>query len=287
MKRLLAVALVLTTACKGKDKKPADQPDKGSAGSAAAQPEPTARPSQTPGSLPPLPALELADDPKRAQKIELGHALFFDKRLSGNNDRACYSCHKNEDGNGGHDPLAIGSGDKPLTRHSPVIWNVGYFKNSLYWDGRAKDLEANAKGAWGGGNMGAGADNLDKKAAEIAAIAGYKKLFADAYGAVEIKQDQVENALAEYMRTLICKDTAYDKYAAGEKTALSDQQEKGLDLFMGKGGCVACHAPPFFSTAMNVEGGVYFNAGIGTQGVPEDKVDIGRQKVTNEAKDWA
>ena len=90
------------------------------------------------------------------RRVELGHALFFDKRLSANNDRSCYSCHQNEDGNGGHDPIAIGSGDKKQTRHAPVIWNVGYYDNALYWDGRAKDLEANAKGAWAKGNMGGG-----------------------------------------------------------------------------------------------------------------------------------
>ncbi len=281
MTKHLLVALALFSACKKKEAKPAEAPpDKGSG-----QAQPIARASQQP--LPALPALELPADPKRAEKIALGHALFFDTRLSGSSDRACYSCHQNENGNGGKDPLAIGSGGKTLTRHSPVIWNVAYFKGSLYWDGRAKDLEANAKGAWGGPNMNAGPDNLDKKAAELAAVAGYKKLFTDAFGATEIKGEHVQSALAEYERTLICKDTAYDKYAGGDKTALTDQQQKGLDVFMGKGGCITCHAPPYFTTAMGGEGGAYFNVGIGTQGVAEDKVDIGRQKVTNDAKDWA
>jgi cytochrome c peroxidase len=282
---VLATLLLGGVACKKKAATKQEDPGKSGSGSAAEAPPPQ-RPSQ--GALAKMPDLTLPDDPKRKEKIELGHALFFDKRLSGANDRACYSCHMNENGNGGKDPLAIGSGDKPLTRHSPVIWNVGFFQNSLYWDGRAKDLEANTKGAWGGGNMGAGPDNLDKKAAEIAAIKGYKPLFAAAFGdKTEIKADQVANAIAEYMRTLVCNDTAYDKFAGGDKSALTEQQQKGLDVFMGKGACVTCHAPPFFSTAMGVDGGIYFNAGIGTQGVPEDKVDIGRMKVSNDAKDWA
>jgi cytochrome c peroxidase len=88
------------------------------------------------------------------------------------------------------------------------------------------------------------------------------------------------------MRTLICADTAYDRYAAGDKAALSDQQQKGLDVFESKGRCSTCHAPPFFSTAMALEGGAYFNAGIGTDG-PEDKVDVGRMKVSNKPDDWA
>ncbi|MDB4959395.1 MAG: hypothetical protein JWO36_6964 [Myxococcales bacterium] len=285
MKRTFVLGLAITAAVTGGCKKKQAAPPQAGSGAAAQQDVPKTRPSQQP--LPQLPDLELAADPKRAEKIELGHALFFDQRLSGGNDRACYSCHKNEDGNGGHDPVAIGSGDKPLTRHAPVIWNVAYFKGSFYWDGRAKTLEDNAKGAWGGPNMNAGKDNLDKKAAELAAIPGYKKLFDAAFPGTEIKADQVANALSEYERTLICKDTAYDKYAAGDKAALDDQQQRGLDVFLGKGQCgMTCHAPPYFSTAMGAEGGVYFNVGIGTD-QPEDKVDVGRTKVSNRPEDWA
>lgn len=281
MKKLL-VAAILVAGCKGKAK-PAEQapPENKEA------PPPVATPRASQQPLPQLPALELPDDPKRNEKIALGHALFFDKRLSGKNDRSCYSCHQNEDGTGGHDPVAIGSGDVKLTRHAPTLWNVGYWKNAGYWDGRAPSLEENTKGAWGGPNMGAGKDNLDKKAAEIAKIAGYKKLFEDAFGKTEIKGDHVAQAISEYMRTFICKDTAYDKYAAGDKTALTDQQQKGLDIFAGKGMCITCHAPPYFSTAMAADGGAYFNVGVGTQGVPEDQVDVGRMKVTNQATDWA
>ena len=271
-----------------------EDPPKPGPGSPAPVEEARARPSQQP--QPQLPPLELPDDPKRAEKIALGHALFFDKRLSGSNDRACYTCHQNEDGNGGRDPLAIGSGDKPLTRHSPVIWNVGYWKSAFYWDGRAKTLEANVNGAWGGGNMGGapGADTpektaaaLDKRAAELAAIAGYKKLFEAAFPGAAIKAEHVNQAIAEYMRTMVCKDTAYDRYAAGDKSALTEQQQRGLDVFQGKARCQTCHVPPFFSTAMSVDGGAYFNVGIGTKDVPEDQVDVGRMKVTEKPEDWA
>ena len=289
----LATTLAIAAALGGCDKKKSKEPDKG-AGSSGAKPtaveQQVPRPSQQQQLQ--MPPLVLADDPKRAEKIELGHTLFFDKRLSGKNDRACYSCHMNEDGNGGHDPIAIGSGDVKQTRHAPVIWNVAYYephpdKGALYWDGRAKSLAANAKAAWAKGNMGAGEDNLDKKAAELYAIPGYKKLFDAAFPKTEIKADQVIGALVEYERTLLCKDTAYDKFAAGDKTALSEQQQRGLDIFSGKGQCMICHAPPYFSTAMGADNGIFFNVGIGTKDVPEDKVDVGRMKVTNNKDDWA
>jgi cytochrome c peroxidase len=290
----LALALV---GCK-KDKKDGSSTGSGSAvasGSGAAPP--VLRPSQ--GPLKPLEAPTWPDDPKRAEKIALGHALFFDKRLSGDGTLACYSCHQNEDGNGGHDPLAVGAGKKVQPRHSPVIWNVAYYdqQHALYWDGRAKNLEELTKAAWGGGNMGVGKEpeKLDAKAAEMAKIKGYDKLFAAAFPDVkpgEYKADQVASALGEYQRTLICKDTAYDKFAGGDKTALSEQQQKGLDVFMGKGQCTVCHAPPHFSTAMVTDGGFYQNAGVGTMNAdgtakPEADVDVGRMKVSNKPDDWA
>ena len=233
-----------------------------------------------------MPPLELPEDAKREQKVALGHVLFFDKRLSGANDRSCYSCHQNEDGTGGHEPLAIGSGGKTLTRHAPQLWNVAYYKNAFYWDGRAPTLEANTKAAWGGANMNAGMDKLDKKAAAIGKVAGYKQLLNDAYGTTKVTGDQVVEAISDYMETLVCNDTAYDKFAAGDKTAMTEEQQRGYDVFMGKGMCLTCHAPPFFSTAMGVDGGIYFNAGIGTE-VPEDQVDVGRMAVTKDPKDWA
>src|SRR5688572_17878665 len=108
------VLVLATLAFAGCDKKKGQQGAGTASGtgpaSGTAVAPPLPRASQQP--QPTLPLLELPEDAKRKEKIALGHVLFFDKRLSGNNDRACYSCHMNEDGNGGHDPIAIGSGDK-------------------------------------------------------------------------------------------------------------------------------------------------------------------------------
>ncbi len=296
MKTLAFFLAVGLAACGNKKSEPG-----AGTGSSSAPVEVAQRPSSLPQTT--MPKLTLADDPKRAEKIALGNALFFDKRLSGGNDLSCYDCHKNEDGNGGHDPTAVGSGGKKLPRHSPVLWNVGYWKNAYYWDGRAKTLEDNVKGAWGGGNMGgAPADAkpeevvaaLDKRAGEIATTGGYKKLFEAAFGATPIKAEHAIGAISEYMRTMVCNDTKFDKFAAGDKKALSEQEQRGLDLFLmpSKGNCIMCHAPPYFSTAMATDGGAYFNAGIGTRDaagaeVPADKVDIGRMKVSKQESDWA
>jgi len=226
------------------------------------------------------------DNPQTMLKALIGLQLFFDPRLSVDGTRSCYSCHQNENGNGGETPLAVGAKGKQLTRHSPVIWNTAYF-DRFYWDGRADSLEAQAKGAWGGGNMGVGKENLARKTQKLSKIKGYKDAFAQAFPDEGMTPDTVAKAIAVYERTLICNNTAYDRFAKGDESALTDQQKEGWGVFMGKAQCVACHAPPLFSSAMGVPDGVYYNTGIGTDGIAEEEVDIGRAAVTENEADWA
>ncbi|MFW2388156.1 MAG: cytochrome-c peroxidase [Polyangiales bacterium] len=252
---------------------------------------PPAKPSVEKAPLPPAPAafpdLKVpADNPQTPEKVALGHQLFFDARLSVDGTRSCYSCHQNEHGNGGETPTAVGAKDKPLTRHSPVIWNTAYFE-AFYWDGRAGSLEAQAKGAWGGGNMGVGKENLAAKAAEIGKVKGYAEQFEKVFPGEGVTPDTIAKAISAYERTLICDDTAYDRYAKGDVAALTEQQKQGWSLFAGKGQCSVCHAPPLFSSAMGVPAGLYYNVGIGTGGKAEAEVDVGRSKVSGKDADWA
>lgn len=276
----IVLALLVVAACGKKDDDKPAPTDKPATPVAPAAPEPETLPST-------WPKLEIpADNPQSAEKIALGHQLFFEPRLSVDGTRSCYSCHQNEHGNGGETALAVGAKEVQLTRHSPVIWDMGYL-TAFYWDGRAATLEAQAKGAWGGGNMGVGADNLDAKAAEIGKIAGYAEQFAKVFPEKGATADTVAQAIAAYERTLLCKDTAYDKYAAGDINALDAAQKRGLALFVGKAQCTACHAPPTFTVAMGTPGGAYFNIGIGTQATDESNVDVGRMKVSGKETDWA
>lgn len=244
-------------------------------------------PAMAPGSEGPLGAVPVpAANPLTEGKVALGHQLFFEPRLSVDGSLSCYSCHQNENGNGGAEPLAIGAGGQQLTRHAQVIWNVGYM-NRYYWDGRAESLEAQALGAWAGGNMGVGADNLDAKAAEIGRIPGYAEQFAAVFPDRGATAETVSQAIASYERTLVCDDTRYDRHAAGDATALTERERQGLDLFLGKAGCVTCHTPPYFSTQFLNPEGIYYNVGIGIEGRPEEEVDVGRQVVTEREEDWA
>jgi cytochrome c peroxidase len=287
----IALALLTLAACSKSE--PEKRPSSGATPSPSA-PASTTPPAAATPALPPLPAppkslgplKATANNPTTPAKARLGQQLFFDPALSVDGTRSCYSCHQNEDGTGGHEPTAIGAKNAPLTRHSPTLWNVGYLPK-LYWDGRSDSLEAQAKAAWAGGNMGVGQDNLAAKAEEIGDKPEYAPQFAAVFPGIGATPDTVVQAIAAYERTLFCGDTALDRHLAGDTTALNDDQKAGLELFIGKAACHSCHTPPFFSDSYLMEDGSYHNVGIGLRGKDPSAVDVGRQKVTNNPSEWA
>ena len=223
---------------------------------------------------PPIPS----DNLMNTDKIALGHKLFMDSRLSVDGSRSCYTCHQNELGNADGRATAIGAANKPLTRNTPTIWNVGYHK-ALYWDGRAANLEAQAIGAWKGGNMGVG-DGLEAKAAEIGALPEYADTFRNVFELGKddpVRPEHIAKAISAYERTLNCGDTAYDK------AALSESATRGEALFYGKAACMACH------NGENLTDGLFHNVGLEAdeQGKVREGADIGHGKVAgDEAKNF-
>jgi len=239
---------------------------------------------QPPKSLGPIKTPK--DNPTTLAKVRLGNQLFFDPALSVDGTRSCYSCHQNEDGTGGHEPTAIGAKNLPLPRHAPVMWNVAYLPR-FYWDGRADSLEAQAKAAWAGGNMGVGQDNLAAKATEIGEKPEYRAAFDAAFPGLGATPDTVVQAISAYERTLFCGDTALDRHVAGDASAKTEEQKAGMELFIGKAACHGCHTPPFISDAYSIEDGSYHNVGVGIEGKDPKAVDVGRQKVSENPTEWA
>lgn len=226
------------------------------------------------------------DNPTTSAKVHLGRKLFFDAALSVDGSRSCHSCHRNEDGTGGHEPTALGAKNTPLLRHAPSLWNVGYLPK-LDWDGGSDSLEDQAKRIWAGAAMGVGEEQLAVKAEELGDKADYRPLFAAAFPGLGATPDTVAQALAAYQRTLHCGETAFDRHATGDGSALTTEQRAGMELFIGKGACHSCHTPPFFSDAYVMEDGAYHNVGVGLAGKQHAAVDVGRQKITENPADWA
>jgi len=218
-----------------------------------------------------------ADNPMTEAKVELGKMLYYDKRLSGDGNRSCYGCHLKEHGLATDEPLAIGAFDKTLTRNAPTMWNVGYH-DKLYWDGRSGALEAQVKGAWGGGNMGAsgkdGVPSMDDRAAELNEIPAYAEKFQAVFGEAA-SADNIAMAVASFMRTIVASDSTWIRFRNGDESALSEDAQKGYDLFANKAKCTNCHDGLLMTDLQ------FHNVGIG---MDADTPDPGRAKVTgNEA----
>ncbi len=218
-----------------------------------------------------------ADNPMTAEKAHLGRQLFFDPRLSGDGKLSCYSCHLNE--NGLTDGKALGKGafDKPLTRSSPTLWNIGYH-SQFYWDGRADTLEKQAMAAWKLVNMGA--RDKDKDAvrediiAKLNAVEAYRAQFQRVFK-TDVTPENAARALACYMRTIISKSTPFDRWQAGDEKAVSAAARRGFDAFK-KAKCDNCHNGFLFTDQQ------FHNVGIG---MTKEPFDVGRFKVSNRDMD--
>jgi cytochrome c peroxidase len=211
-----------------------------------------------------------ADNPMTPEKVALGRQLFFDERLSGDGSRSCYSCHVCEKGLTDGLPKAIGAFNKQLPRSSPTLWNIGYHKE-FYWDGRSPSLEKQATAAWTGANMGAKADEI---VAKLNALQGYRGQFQKVFGS-DATPDNVMKAIAAYERTIISGDTAWDRYQAGDKSALSESAVRGWNVFQAIK-CNNCHDGVLLTDQQ------YHNVGIG---MDQKEPDVGRFKVTNKPED--
>ena len=213
-----------------------------------------------------------ADNPMTPEKVALGRQLFFDERLSIDGSKSCYSCHVCEHGLTDGLPKAIGAGNKQLPRSSPTLWNIGYHKE-FYWDGRSNSLEAQAMAAWKGGNMGVG-EKGGEIAAKINALKGYRDQFQKVFQS-DATPENMMKAISAYERTLISGDTAWDRWKAGDNTAISMSAYRGWNIFQAIK-CTNCHDGVLFTDQQ------YHNVGIG---MDQKEPDVGRVKVSNRPED--
>jgi cytochrome c peroxidase len=214
-----------------------------------------------------------ADNPYTPEKADLGRLLFFDTRLSSDGVISCSWCHSERASfaDNHHTPMSTGVGQQPTRRNVPTLVNVA-FATSLHLDGSRGSLEEQALGPL------LAPDEMDMTPEAIVAVAEgdsvYRRLFRAAFGAGPVTLDKTVKALATYQRTLISTQSPYDAWRAGDTAALTLSQRRGLVLFNGKGGCVACHAPPLFT-----------DRGFHNIGLDSVTVDPGRAGVTGISAD--
>ena len=236
---------------------------------------------QAQGIFAPIPEAPPAikDNPATPAKVELGKALFFEPRMSKSHAISCASCHS--PATGGDDELETSIGHKWQIggRNAPTVLNA-IFNTAQFWDGRAKDLEAQAAGPIA--NPVEMASSHEHTVETLKKIPGYQPLFAAAFPgeADPITMGNITKAIAVFEATLITPNSPFDKFLKGNRNALSQEQKEGLKLFMDKG-CVGCH------DGVNVGGGKYAPFGVvekpGAEFLPPD--DKGRLEVTKSVSD--
>jgi cytochrome c peroxidase len=178
-----------------------------------------------------------------AQAIELGKLLFFDPVLSELDERACASCHDPELGysDGRRFGLAIDLGDLP--RSTPTIVNAAMQHGAL-WDSSVDDLPAQALGPLSdAAQMGS---DLPTELQQLAGIPEYVVWF-DLVFVDGISAQNVALALAAFEASAVTLDSPADRFLAGDTSALSAAEQRGLSLFVGKARCANCHRVPLFA----------------------------------------
>jgi cytochrome c peroxidase len=182
------------------------------------------------------------EDPKNAitsEKVELGRMLYFDTRLSKNHDVSCNSCHDlNKFGVDGK-PFSPGHKKQLGGRNSPTVYNAG--GNVLqFWDGRAPNLEEQAKGPIL--NPVEMAMPSEARVIEtLKSMPGYVTAFQKAFPgeADPVTYDNVGKAIGAFERQLVTP-SRFDKYLAGDEKALTEAEKVGLKKFLDQG-CQTCH----------------------------------------------
>ncbi len=185
-----------------------------------------------------------ADNPTSPAKVELGKMLYFDPRLSSNGTISCFSCHNVMEGGDDHRSTSVGVHSQLGGRNAPTVWNAA-FLSVQFWDGRAPTLEAQAKGPIANPiEMGM---EMDLAVDRIKELPGYQVRFEEVFGPnMPISDNTIAMAIAAYERTLITPNSPYDLFVKGDKKALSDQQQRGMQTFADTG-CVSCHSGANFS----------------------------------------
>ncbi len=211
-------------------------------------------------------------------KVELGRSLFHDTILSKDDSIACASCH--ELASGGDDGLRVSIGiegrEGPI--NSPTVFNTA-FNFKQFWDGRARDLEAQIDGPIQNpvemGNLWP--DVVSKLYQDSDYPAQFNAIYPDG-----INRNNVKNAIAEYLKSLITPNSRFDQWLKGNESALTDYEKHGYELFKDYG-CSSCHQ------GANVGGNMFQVFGVlndyfKRRGDITD-ADLGRYNVTGNEED--
>jgi cytochrome c peroxidase len=211
-------------------------------------------------------------------KVVLGRRLFHDGRLSGDGTISCSTCHSLDHGGAEDRRTSVGIHGFVGPINAPTVLNSG-FMFVQFWDGRAADLEAQARGPVG--NPGEMGSDFARVIANLSAEPSYVSEFGAVYPD-GITEANIVNAIAEYERSLVTPGR-FDRFLGGEADALTADERRGYEVFQ-EVGCTSCHRGPAVGGTMYQRMGLvrdYF----AERGTPITDADLGRFNVTHAEED--
>ena len=203
-------------------------------------------------------------------QIDLGRMLFYETRLSKSQKISCNSCHMLNNYGVDSQPTSEGYKGQKGNRNSPTVYHAaGHFVQ--FWDGRAADVEEQAKGPVL--NPVEMAMSSSKQAIAVLGsmpeyVAAFKKAFPQDKD--PLTYDNMGKAIGAFERNLVTP-ARWDRFLKGDQAALTTEEKIGLNRFMAAG-CQNCHA------GVLLGGNAYRKMGV-IKAYP-DQSDLGRAKVT-------
>ena len=205
--------------------------------------------------------------------ITLGRRLFFDPVLSVDSSHSCASCHQPAKAFADGRATSVGVLGRQGTRNVPAIVNRGWGR-AFFWDGRTTLLEDQVLRPISEPNeMGFSAHAAVQR---IAKHRFWQKQFRETLG-TEPDVTGVARALAAYVRSIQAGDSPFDRAMLGEAYALTEQGQRGLEIFQGRARCVRCHSGALLTDE------AFHNTGVAWRNGPP--VDSGRALVTRRRED--
>lgn len=228
------------------------------------------------------------DDKTQEQyAVELGKALFFDKKLSSNEKVACVTCHQPQKAfTDGQSLGNLGVSGKPLLRNSPTLINVKFIPE-LFWDGGAKNLESQAVAPLT--HPDEMNQDLRKLVLKLSQNQKYSQQFKQVFQTDSLTTSLILKALAAYQRTITPQKTKFDAwfyetdsllgFPNPHKQQLSSLELRGYNLFLLH--CNSCHTLPLFTN------NDFHHNGLDSVFTNEshEKVKLGRFRITHNKAD--
>jgi len=195
----------------------------------------------------PIPAAPVQD----LRRVLLGERLFQDPRLSHNDTHSCLSCHDIRTNGASDRARDLTPEQRPLALNTPTVFNAS-LNFRLNWEGNFRSLEDHAEQTLRNSEIMASSAHevVSKLRADPEAV----KQFRDVYGR-EPDVAALLDAIASYERSLITPGSRFDRWLAGEASAITPEELSGYQLFKSLG-CISCHQ------GVNVGGNLFQRHGI-------------------------